>query len=194
MGVPKKKNEASAITSLLHSFQAGDNQALDTLMPLVYDQLKKVATNQLRSRPKGTLSSTVLVHEVFVKLKEAGSVTAKDRTHFFAIAAQTMRWFLNDYARAKRREKRGGGEVRLTFDENLMPAEEGSVDLMVLNDALKRLERQDPRLCRVVELRHLVGLSIDEVALILGISPMTVKRDWLLAKTWLARELDLKLP
>lgn len=192
MGIPKKKSEPAEITSLLRSFQEGDRDALNALMPLVYDRLKRMATYQVRAQGAGfTLSATGLVHEVFVKLTESGELTAKDRAHFFAIAAHTMRWLLVDYARAKKREKRGGPDLhRVTFEEKIHAGQaDDGVEASRLCEALEKLEKQDPRLCRVVELRHLVGLTIEEVALILGVSTMTVKRDWHTAKAWLAREL-----
>ena len=191
MGLPQKK-ETTDITSLLHRYQMGDPNALDALLPIVYEQLKKIASYQLKGQSKGnTLCATALVHEAFIKLRDAGEVAATDRTHFFAIAAKTMRWLLTDYARMKTRKKRGGNAVahRVVFDDNLHRQEDG-FDPSDLEEALTKLERQDPRLCRVVELRQLVGLTIEETAAALGVSPITVKRDWITAKAWLARELE----
>lgn len=178
------------LTGLLEKHRAGDARALDDLVPLVYEQLKKIAKNQMRTQGEDhTLSPTGLVHEMFLKLRSAGEIAAKDRSHFFAIAARSMRWLLTDYARAKHRAKRGDGQVKVELDENLAAATPDT-DPALLSAALERLEQQDPRLARVVELRYLVGLTIEETAEILHISPMTVKRDWITAKAWLARELD----
>jgi RNA polymerase sigma factor (TIGR02999 family) len=193
MATPRRKDSPEGITALLQRMQGGDPDAVNELVPLVYDQLKQIARHQMRSRKRShTLSPTALVHEIFLKLKKAGAVKSRDRAHFFAIAAQTMRWLLADNVRARHSEKRGGDQIaRVEFDENqhTPPADD---DLRMLEDALKKLETMDPRACRVVELRQLVGLSIQETADALGISPMTVKRDWLVAKAWLANELGIK--
>jgi RNA polymerase sigma factor (TIGR02999 family) len=193
MAAPQRKEPEEPITQLLRRLQDGDKQAFDDLLPIIYDKLKRIATNQLRGESGShTLSPTALVHEAFLKLRESGSVSARDRSHFFAIAARTMRWLLVDHAKLKKSAKRGGYRaVRVAFDENRhSPAQE--VDLGALEEALHKLEAQDARACRVVELRQLVGLSIEETAEALGTSPMTVKRDWLFAKAWLARELGTK--
>ncbi len=189
MGLPVKK-DSNSITQLIHQYQAGDSDALNALMPMVYDQLKKIATNQMKAQANShTLSATALVHEAFLKLREAGELNINDRTHFFAVASKTMRWFLTDYARAKTRDKRGGKEAqRVLFEENELTSADG-FDPSTLEEALKKLELQDARLCRIVELRFLVGLTIEETAEVLTISPATVKRDWLTAKAWLSREL-----
>lgn len=186
----QRKITTGRVTALLERAQSGDARALDDLIPLIYEQLKRIAKNQMRAQsPSHTLSPTGLVHEVFIKLKDAGEIVAKDRAHFFAIAARSMRWLLTDYARGKTSQKRGGQKGALIeFDEN-RHSKEAPVEPSALDAALERLERQDPRLCRVVELRQLVGLTIGETAEALGVSPMTVKRDWLAAKAWLAREL-----
>ncbi len=189
MGSPAKR-PGGDVTTLLREYQAGDAKALDRLMPLVYERLKKIARNQLSSQSRSqTLSPTVLVHEVFLKLKEAGELSVNDRAHFYAIAARTMRWFITDYARAQRSSKRGGpAAVRMSFDENRHAAGT-EVEFSELDAALAHLEAEQPRLCQIVELRYLVGLTIEETARALGLSPMTVNRDWTRAKAWLAREL-----
>lgn len=188
MGLPKKK--PGDVTTLLRDYRAGDPHALDALLPLVYEQLKRIAANQLKAQVRHhTLSSTALVHEAYVKMLSNGEMTAQDKSHFYAIAAQAMRWVLVDYARAKKRDKRGGEQVRVTFVEGEQAAPETAVDSGELGRLLSKLEKRDPRLCRVVELMQLVGLTHEETAEALGVSVRTVKRDWVLAKHWLAREL-----
>jgi RNA polymerase sigma factor (TIGR02999 family) len=159
-------------------------------MPLVYEGLKRLAAKQMGGRnPSRTLSPTGLVHDLFLRLHDAGELAIRDRIHFFAVAAQTMRWLLADEARAKGREKRGGKAPVVAFDENFhSPLPEAP--LVELDAALAKLQATQPRLCRIVELRHLAGLSIEETALALGISPVTVARDWKRAQAWLVRELS----
>lgn len=189
MGAPARK--IGDLTTLLRRFQQGDQSAIEELLPLVYEHLKRIAANQMRAQSAGhTLSSTALVHEAFLRLRETNGLEARDRSHFYAIAARTMRWILADHGRAKGRTKRGDGAAKVVFDENRHSPDDG-VGMVELEAALKKLERRDERLCRVVELRQLVGLSIEETAEALGVSPMTVKRDWSLAKAWLARELGI---
>ncbi len=189
MGHPLKKQESN-LTQLIQRYQEGDPEALGTLMPMVYDQLKKIAVNQMRSQDRlHTLSATVLVHETFLKLNETEGLEIQDRAHFFAIASKTMRWFLRDYVRTKTRDKRGGKDFHpIQFEDNELSGS-GSIEIGLLDEALNKLEKQDARLCQVVELRYLVGLTIEETAEILKVSPVTVKRDWLTAKAWLFREL-----
>ncbi len=192
MGLPLK-NETSHITSLLQRYQSGDPKALNSLMPLVYDELKKIAIQQMRAQSKShTLSPTALVHEAFLKLSSAGEIEIRDRIHFFAIAAKTMRWFLADHARSKSRDKRGGKDFHRVELEDLQIAAPDGMELLPLTEALEKLETQDARLCQIVELRYLVGLSIDEIAGVLNVSPSTVNRDWIVAKAWLFRELNQK--
>lgn len=189
MTLPKKSGPGD-ITSLLIDYRGGNPKALETLMPLVYEQLKRMAASRGRNfGSPATLSPTALVHEVFLKLREDDTLALNDRTHFFAVAAQSMRWLLTDHARAKTRDKRGGDAQRVVFDESFHTPEAEGVDVKDLAEALAKLEKQDPRLCRVVELRQLAGLSLEEVAATLGVSTRTVKRDWVLAKAWLLREL-----
>lgn len=190
MGVPFKK-QSSDFTSLLRQFQQGDEQALDALVPIVYAELKKLAKGQLRNRGGiNTLCPTVLVHDVFMRMKTAEKLELKDRAHFFAVAARTMRWLITDYARAKMSEKRGGPDaVRIVFDESKI-ADESALEFPALDSALALLEKEHPRLYRVVELRYLVGLTIQETSIILGLAPMTVNRDWTRAKAWLARQMS----
>jgi RNA polymerase sigma factor (TIGR02999 family) len=180
------------LTALIHRYQGGDAEALHELMPLVYGEMKKIAAHQGRAARSQTLSSTSLVHEAFLRLHEAGDLVIQDRHHFYAIAARTMRWVLADHARAKSRGKRGGPAALfpIAFDENAHSPEGGNpIDYAALQGALEALERHNPQMCRIFELRQLVGLSIEETAETLGLSARTVSRDWTRAKAWLAREL-----
>ena len=158
-------------------------------LPEVYHQLKKIAASYMRrERASHTLQPTALVHEALLQLGKKAESDFKDRIHFLASAAQMMRWILLDYAKARKREKRGGGKLLVTFDENLHSEPEG-LDFLSLDTALKILEKENPRLAKVVELRFFGGLSVEEVGQVLNISPATVKRDWQLARAWLYREL-----
>jgi RNA polymerase sigma factor (TIGR02999 family) len=172
----------------------GPSNPFDQFIPVVYRQLRRIAQNQIRNRTPGqTLSPTDLVHEAFLRLRENKGIEMRDRSHFFAIAAQCMRWVLTDYAKAKGRAKRGGDLPRIRFQEELHVAGEGEdYDLAALDEVLEKLAEQDPRLSRVAELRFLAGLSIEETAEVLEVSLATVKRDWKLARAWLFRELQGK--
>ena len=179
------------ITELLQQWSDGNRDALDQLLPLVYDELHRQAARYLRrERPGHTLQTTALIHEAYLKLIGQREVRWQSRTHFFAIAAQLMRRILVDHARTKHREKRGGNDVRLTLDEAaLVAGEEKSVDLLALDEALTRLAAFDEQQARVVELRYFSGLSLEETADALGVSRATAARDWSVAKAWLKREL-----
>src|SRR5437867_361736 len=160
-------------------------------MPVVYGELRRLAQHYLRrERPDHTLQATALVHEAYLRLIDQHSVTWQNRAHFFGIAAQMMRRILVNHAVAKRSEKRGGLETKLSLDEAVSFADQREVDLVALDDALKELEALDPQQSRVVELRFFGGLSIEETAEALGISPATVKRDWSTAKIWLRRAIS----
>ncbi|MEO1727563.1 MAG: ECF-type sigma factor [Bacteroidota bacterium] len=179
-----------AVTQLLHEWQGGDEAALDRLMPLVYDELRQRAHYHMRHERDGhTLSTTALVHEAFLNLAGDGPAAWENRAHFFAIASRVMRRVLIWYARQRNAAKRGGGAARLSLDEAMLLTDARLDDLLALDDALERLERLDPRLCRVVECRHFGGLSVQETATALSISPATVKRDWQTARAWLRRAL-----
>lgn len=181
------------ITQLIQGFNGGDRAALERLMPMVYDQLRKIASNKLRSERAGhTLQPTALVNEVFLLLLNKNELPYESRAHFFAAAAKLMRWILLDRAKAKKRDKRGGGAVRVTFNEAIYPAatSDDGIDIEALDQALTRLAAVDERRAKVVELRFFGGLDIEETALVLGASVSTVKRDWVLAKAWLLRELS----
>ncbi len=179
------------ITRLLVKWSEGDQAALSELMPLVYSELRRLARHHLRrERPDHTLQSTALVHEAYLRLVEQKKAHWKSRAHFFAVAAQLMRRILVDHARHHRAAKRGAGAVKLSLDVAVALPNQLSPDLLRLDDALGRLAKIDPVQSTMVELRFFGGLSIDETAEILGVSPTTVKREWSTAKAWLYRELQ----
>jgi RNA polymerase sigma factor (TIGR02999 family) len=179
------------VTGLLLSWRQGDAAALDRLVPLVYDELRRVARRHLRGeRPGHVLQATALVHEVYLRLVDVDRMTLTSRSHFFGVAAGLMRQILVDHARRQRAEKRGGGVTMLSLDEVSPAAQATSVDVLALDEALDVLSSIDGRQCRVVELRFFAGLNIDEAADALGISPATVEREWALAKVWLFRRLS----
>jgi RNA polymerase sigma factor (TIGR02999 family) len=179
------------VTGLLLSWRQGDAAALDRLIPLVYDELRRVARRHLqRELPGHSLQATALVHDVYLRLVDVERLTLNSRTHFFAVAAKLMRQVLVDYARRQHAGKRGGGITMLSLDEVSPAAQATSVDLLALDEALDALSSIDDRQCRVVELRFFAGLNIDEAADALEISPATVEREWALAKAWLFRRLS----
>ena len=179
---------SNQVTELLRKWREGDQAALDLLMPLVYQELRRVAHNYLqRERPDHTLQSTAVVHEAYLRLVE-GAVEFQNREHFFAVAAQLMREILVDYARRHRSRKRDGG-YKLALDEALKLPSKG-VDLVNLDDALKELTRMDARQGRIVELRFFGGLSIEQTAEVLSVSAATVERSWASARAWLYRQLS----
>ena len=184
-------NTPADISRLLRQWSEGNRAALEELLPLVYDELHRQAARYLRRERMGhTLQTTALIHEAYLRLIDQRDVRWQSRTHFFAIAAQMMRRVLIDYARAKHREKRGGDDVRLSLDAvNLVATDENSVDLIALDQALKRLAEMDEQQARVVELRYFGGLSLEETAEVLHISRATTAREWEVAKAWLRREL-----
>jgi RNA polymerase sigma-70 factor, ECF subfamily len=180
----------SDITKLLQAWNTGDQSALERLLPLVYGELRRVAHNHLRREAPGqTLQPTALVNEAYLRLVQIKRMTWQDRAHFFAMCSRLMRQILVDAARASHFAKRGGGAVRVTFDETLLPSDALQTDVVALDDALNALEKADPRKSRVVELRFFAGLSVEETAAVLEVSTDTVSRDWQFAKTWLLREL-----
>jgi RNA polymerase sigma factor (TIGR02999 family) len=176
------------ITRLLAGLRAGENEALDELLPLVYSDLRDIARRQLRGS-RGTLHTTVVVHEAYLKFAANGGVTPSDRAHFFALAARAMRQVVIDHARRHLAQKRGGGEAHVLLDERSVSVEAQAGELLDLHAALERLDQLDPRLSRVVELRFFAGLSVEETAEALALSAVTVKRDWRKAKAFLFREL-----
>jgi RNA polymerase sigma-70 factor (ECF subfamily) len=180
---------------LLEHASAGDQRALAALMPLVYAELKQVAARQLRrERYAQTLQPTALVNEAFVRLVGDRHLAWQNRAHFFAIAARSMRQILVERARARLAVKRGGGGDRVTLDEGLVAAAETPVDLLALDEALERLAALDPVQARLVEMRFFGGLTIEEAAEALAVSPATVKRHWTIARAWLKKELTRERP
>ena len=181
---------SSEISLLLDQYREGKAEAFGKLMALVYDDLRRIAAWQLQTeRSEHTLQPTALVHEAYLKLAGQNPVDWQNKAHFFALAAQVMRHILVDHARGKQRAKRGGGQVSVSMDEALDLSHPSEPGLVELDEALNTLARQDERKCRVVELRYFGGLSIEETADALGISPATVRREWTLAKAWLRCEL-----
>lgn len=178
------------ITRLLADWGNGDQQALEKLTPLVYGELHRLAGRYLRrERPGHTLQSTALVNEAFLKLVGQHSIRWQNRAHFFGIAAQLIRRILVDYARTKIAAKRGSNSPRLSLDEAIGVPGDSNMDLLALNDALDDLAKIDPRQSRLVELRFFAGLTVEETAEVMQLSPATVKREWTTAKAWLSREI-----
>ena len=178
------------VTALLVEIANGNQAAQEKLVPLVYDQLKKLARRYMRrERADHTLQTTALVHEAYLKLVGQHSPHWQGRAQFYGIAAQLMRRILIDHARRHLREKRGGSQVILPLEEGLAFTPEHSEDLLKLDEALDRLSKLDPRQSRIVELRFFGGLSVEETSRFLNVSPITVKRDWAVAKVWLYGEL-----
>jgi RNA polymerase sigma factor (TIGR02999 family) len=181
---------------LLRRWSAGDASALDSLVPAVHAELTRLAASYMRREREGhTLDATALVHEAFLRLVDQQHVEWASRGHFFAIAAQAMRRVLVDYARGRVAAKRGGGAERVTLSGIAAPRSPAAdIDILWLNDALDRLAQLDPRQARVVELRYFAGMSVEEVAEAMSISPATVKREWTTARVWLAHELKTGAP
>jgi len=179
------------VTQLLVDWRNGDRDALNQLMPLVYDELRGLARRYMSHERDGhTLQTGALVNEAYLRLVNRQGVDWQNRAHFFAIAAQVMRHLLVDHARAKQYAKRGGGSQQVTLDEGTALVDERPVEVLALDEALDRLAVIDRRKCRIVELRYFGGLSSEEAAEVLGVSEITVKREWLKAKAWLFRELS----
>jgi len=176
----------SEVTRLLKDWGNGDSAALDQLMPIVYDELRRVAARYLRrERQDHTLQATALVNEAYLRLIDQNQVQWQNRAHFMGVAAQMMRRILVDHARTHNRVKRGGGAQKVSLDEAVALAEDRTEDLVELDDALKALAEFDERKSRVVEMRYFGGLSVEETAEVLKVSEITVARDWKLAKAWL---------
>jgi RNA polymerase sigma-70 factor, ECF subfamily len=181
---------SSEISLLLDQYREGQAEAFGKLMALVYDDLRRLAAWQLQTeRPEHTLQPTALVHEAYLKLAGQNPIDWHNKAHFFALAAQVMRHILVDHARGRRRDKRGGGQVSVSLDEALELSHPSEPGLVELDEALNALTMQDARKGRIVELRYFGGLSIEETAGLLGVSPATVRREWTLAKAWLRHEL-----
>lgn len=179
------------VTKLLIQWSKGDAAALDALVPLVYDELRRLAQLYLsHEKPGHTLSSTALVHEAYLRLVQQKDVTWQNRAHFFGVAARMMRRILVDHARRHGYAKRGGGALTLSLDETIAAAPEREISLVALDEALDSLAKLDERQSRMVELRFFGGLSIEETSEVLGVSAPTVKREWASARAWLYREIS----
>jgi RNA polymerase sigma factor (TIGR02999 family) len=179
------------VTQLLIAWSDGDQAARDQLMPVVYEELHRLARHYMsRESPGHTLQTSALVNEAFLRLVDQRNVHWQSRAHFFGIAAQMMRRILVDYARSRSYAKRGGGARRLTLDEGLIVSDERSAEVVAVHEALEELAKFDARKSQIVELRFFGGLSIDETAEVLGVSPGTVMADWTVAKAWLRREIS----
>ncbi len=183
------------ITRLLAEWSSGSQAALDQLLPLVYDELRRLASIYMRGeRPGHLLQTTALVNEAYLRLMDRHQVDCQTRTQFFAVAAQVMRRVLVDYARTRDRAKRGEGVIAVALDDVVVLSDDRIDELIAINSALDSLTALDPRKGRVFELRYFGGLSVDEVAEALSISPVTVARDWRIAKVWLQREIAPQVP
>ena len=184
------KNQPGEVTELLNQWSAGDSEALEKLLPIVYGELRRIADNYLRRERSGhTLQPTALVNEAFPKLVKAQGLEWQNREQFFGVAANLMRQILVDHARISSAEKRGGGARKLQLDEALTVGGEADENLLLLDEALNKLAEIDPQAARIVELRYFAGLTIEETAKVLQTSPMTVKREWATARAWLHREI-----
>ena len=181
------------VSELLIEWGKGDRAALEAVLPLVYEQLRRLARYQLRQqRPNHTLQTTAIVHEAYLKLSQEKSLRVENRTHFLGIAAQLMRWILVDYERNRRAAKRGAGATRVTLSPEIATPRSPSqdVDLLALDEALGKLAKLDQQQSRIVELRYFAGLSVEDTSQFLGVSPATVKRSWASARLWLLREMS----
>ncbi|MCW5962037.1 MAG: sigma-70 family RNA polymerase sigma factor [Pyrinomonadaceae bacterium] len=184
-------NDNKSISQSLIDWENGDETELETLLPIFYAELKRMAHRYLRKLPQGhTFQTTELIHEAYLKLAGGKEPTWQNRAHFFGVAAKVMRQILVDYARARSAEKRGGNAQKVEFEETLVVSKERTEEFVALDDALNDLAVLDERKSRVVELRYFGGLNIDETAEVLRVSAKTVKRDWQFARNWLLRELS----
>jgi RNA polymerase sigma factor (TIGR02999 family) len=179
------------VTQLLIAWNEGDQAALDRLIPIVYQELRRIAVRHMRRERSGhTLQTTALVNEAYLRLINARDVRWQNRAHFFAISAQLMRRILVDFARRRNQQKRGGAITKVTLDEGLAVSQQESPDIAALDEALGRLAALDQRQAKIVELRYFGGLTEEETAEVLKVSVRTVRRDWTLARAWLYRELS----
>ena len=189
--MPASQPPPNQVTSLLQAWSLGDEQALQQLIPVVYEELRRVARRYMSGeRASHTLQTTALIHEVYVRLVDLPSASFRNRAQFFAICAKLMRNVLVDFARSRKYDKRGGGAPHVELDEALLVSSTPDPDLVAVDEALDKLAAFDARKSKVVELRFFGGLSVEETAEALDISPETVMRDWKMAKAWLMRELD----
>lgn len=181
------------VTSLLLAWRGGDPAAFDELIPIVYDELRRMARRHMaRERLSHTLQTTALINEAYLRLVDIKRIEWQDRAHFMAMAARTMRRVLIEAARARQKQKRGAGIERVTLDEGLILAPDRTPDVLALNDALEELEEVSPRKAQVIELRFFAGMTNAEAAEVLHVSEDTVRRDWRLARAWLFRELQAR--
>jgi RNA polymerase sigma factor (TIGR02999 family) len=179
------------VSKLLVRWKHGDKEALQALLPLVYDELRRLARHHLQGERAGhTLQSAALVHEAYLRLMDQEPPRLDNRAHFFALASHVMRQILVDYARRHHAAKRGANILTLTLDEAIALPEQRNLPLVELDDAMNGLAALDARQCHIVELRFFGGLSIDEISQVLGVSPATIKREWTSARAWLYREMD----
>jgi RNA polymerase sigma-70 factor, ECF subfamily len=184
------KPSSQELTHLLLSWRQGEREALNKLIPVIYEELRRIAHSYIRGERKGhTLQTTALVNEAYLRLLDCSKVNWQNRAHFLAVSAQLMRRILIDYARSRGYQKRGGAMERISLKESQIVSQGSDPDLLELDDALQALAVIDARKCQVVELRFFGGLTAEETAEVLGVSPDTVLRDWKLARTWLAREM-----
>jgi RNA polymerase sigma factor (TIGR02999 family) len=188
-GVSVPESSPQPVSALLIKWRAGDQEALQALIPLVYQELRRIAQHHLQQeRPDHTLQSTALVHEAYLRLLKQGPAEVANRAHFLAVASQLMRQILVDHARGHRAAKRGGG-LKLELQDSMAVQKAQNVDLIALDQALNELARLDPRQSRIVEMRFFGGLSIEDTAEVVGVSQTTVKREWATARAWLRREV-----
>ena len=184
------ESPSQPISALLSEWRAGNHEALEVLIPVVYEELRRIAQHHLRQeRPDHTLQSTALVHEAYLRLMKQGPADIDNRAHFMAVASRLMRQILVDHARRHRAAKRGGG-LKLELTEAMAMQKAPNVDLIALDNALNELARLDPQQSRIVEMRFFAGLSIEDTAEVIGISRTTVKREWATARAWLLREMS----
>lgn len=183
-------SSSHSVSHLMEQWNSGDREALDKLMPLIYEELRKMARRYMRQQNPGhTLQTTALIHEAYLRMVKQKKKHFENRAHFFGVAAQAMRHILVDYARARHTAKRGGGARPISLEEAALVTPERAAELVAFDDALKELETLSKRQSRVVELRYFGGLSVEETATVLEVSSDTVMRDWGMAKTWLHRAL-----
>lgn len=187
MQVENQENNAT----LLVSVGQGDKEALNKFLPLVYNELRKLASNYLHAEyGNRTIQTTELVHEAYIKLIGGKNISWQNKAHFFGIAANSMRQILVDMARKRKSQKRGGNRTKISLFEDLIIMDDGDDKLLALDEAMKKLELLDEKLCKIVELRYFSGLTISETAEVLNTSASTIKREWNVAKAWLYRELS----
>jgi len=182
---------AQNVTEMLRDWRKGDQEALEQLIPVVYDELHRQAARYLRrEHPGHTLQTTALIHEAYLRLIKQQNIEWQNRAHFYAIAARLMRQILVDHARRRQATKRGGSDIKVPLEEAIVLSSGRNVDLVALDEALTRLAAIDPQQSRIVELRYFSGLSVEETAEVLGVSSRTVKRDWNVAKAWLRQQIS----